>query len=183
MIEIIVPETEIFNESDNTFHKIKETKLQLEHSLISVRKWEAKWHKPFLESDEKTLVEILDYTRCMTINKGVDPLVYSFLPAEAITKIVDYIKDSMTATWFKDNNNVGAAKTKNEVITAEIIYYWMICLHIPAEYEKWHLNQLLTLIKVVSIKSSGPQKMDKAKASQMRRSLNQARRAKYKSKG
>lgn len=183
MIEIIVPQKEIYDEVANEFILIKETKLQLEHSLISIRKWEAKWHKPFLESDDKTLKEIIDYTKCMTMNKGVDPLVYDFMPAEAISKIVDYIKDPMTATWFSDNSTMGAAKTRNEVVTAEIIYWWMIALNIPSEYEKWHLNQLLTLIKVVSLKNQGPKKVDKHAEAARRRRINQERRARFNSKG
>lgn len=184
MLEIIVPGKEIYNESDNSFITIKETKLQLEHSLISVRKWESKWHKSFLETNEKTTQEILEYIKCMTINRGVDPLVYQFIPTDLIAQIVEYIKDPMTATWFTEKTTVDADKKQNETtITAEIIYYWMVSLNIPSEYEKWHLNQLLTLIKVVSIKSAGPQKMDKDQAAEMRRRINKERRKKHNSKG
>lgn len=161
---------------------VKETSFKIEHSLISVRKWESKWHKPFLTEKEKTKEEMIDYIKCMTISSNVRDEIYEWIPNQVMSEISSYIENPMTATWFNDNT-IGAQKTKSEVITAEIIYYWMIALSIPIELEKWHLNQLLTLIKVVSIKSGDGKKMDKKTAAQQRAALNAARRAKYKSKG
>lgn len=188
MKEIIIPEQhyEFYDEEKEEFLPpvdIKETKLQLEHSLISLKKWEQKWHKPFLKDEDKTEEELSDYIRCMTLNHGVDPIVYRFIPNEKIKEVIDYIKDPMTATWFRDNSLIGAQKSSREVVTAEIIYYWMIALNVPVEFEKWHLGQLLTLIKVVSIKNKGDQKMDPRVAARERALLNKQRRAKYHSRG
>lgn len=189
MIEIVIPEQhyELFNEKTEEFLppiNIKETRIQLEHSLISLKKWEQKWHKPFLgKTDQLSYDEITDYIRCMTLSHGVDPEIYHWMPKEVIEEILEYIKDPMTATWFRDDKLVGAQKSSREVITAEIIYYWMITLNIPVEFQKWHLNQLLTLIKVVSIKNGKSKKVDAKTAAQERAALNAKRRAEYKSKG
>lgn len=188
MLEIIIPEQhyELFDEQKEEFLPpidIKETKIQLEHSLISLKKWEQKWHKPFLGKEDINYEELIDYIRCMTLTHGVDLEVYKYIPQNIINKIIDYIKDPMTATWFKDDNLIGAQKRSREIVTAEIIYYWMIALSIPVEFEKWHLNQLLTLIKVVNIKNNGEKKLDKNTAAKQRAALNKLRREKYKTKG
>lgn len=183
MKEITIPKGTFFDDSTNKFIHIKETTLQLEHSLISLKKWEEKWHKPFLKKEDKTTEEILDYFRCMTLNqKKIDPEIYLYIPSNLINEIVEYIKDPMTATTFNDSL-IGAQKNSGEIVTAEIIYYWMVSYNIPVEFQKWHLNQLLTLIKVVSIKNGPKKKMGKREAAQQRAALNKARRAKYNSKG
>lgn len=189
MIEVVIPEQhyELFDDQKEEFLPkvdIKETKIQLEHSLISLKKWEQKWHKPFLgKSENLTYEELSDYIRCMTLNHGVDAEVYKWIPKNVVEEIIEYIKDPMTATWFRDDKLVGAQKNTREVITAEIIYYWMIALNIPVEFQKWHLNQLLTLIKVVNIKNGKPTKKDPKLAAQERAALNAKRRAELKSKG
>lgn len=182
MLELIIPEQELYNEETQEFIPVKRTKLQLEHSLISIRKWEGKWHKPFLGKEDKTGEEIIDYIRCMTIG-SVDPNVYACITVSDAEIIKKYITDEMTATWFSKNSLVGAQKHKEEIITSEIIYYWMITLNIPVEFERWHLNQLLTLIKVVSIKNSPKKKMSRREEAERRAKLNAARRKKYNSKG
>lgn len=182
MKEITIPKNELFDERTNEFINIEETTLQLEHSLISLKKWEQRWHKPFLKKEDKPIEEILDYIRCMTINK-VDSKIYDYIPPSLINEIVSYIKDPMTATWFSDDSLVGAQKHAGEVVTAEIIYYWMVTYNIPVEFQKWHLNQLLTLIRVVSIKNAPKKKMSKREAAQQRAAINKARREKYNSKG
>lgn len=182
MLEITIPETRLFDEKTEKFTLLKPVKLQLEHSLISLKKWESKWHKPFLGKEEKTADEIIDYIRCMTVGNP-DPSVYSRITPEIAEVIQKYITDDMTATWFSKNSLIGAQKSNSEVITNEIIYYWMISLNIPVEFQKWHLNQLLTLIKVVSIKNSPKKKMSRREEAQQRAALNAKRRAKYKSKG
>lgn len=185
MLEITIPEVELFIEGKNEFYTVQATKLTLEHSLLSVKKWEAKWHKPFLGQD-KSMDEIKDYIRCMTIStnpKQVDPLLYRFMPYPQIEKVVDYIKDSMTATWFSDRDTMGAPKIQREVVTAEIIYYWMVTLQIPVEFEKWHLNQLMTLIRVINEKNKPAKKMSKKETAKYNAELNRARRAKYHTKG
>lgn len=184
MLTLEIPEQRKIRNSTNEIISVKKTKLQLEHSLIAVRKWESKWHKPFLGNKEKTNEEIMNYISCMTVNANqVDPIVYQFLSQDDILKIVQYIEDPMTATWFSNNLHIGASNRSGEVVTAEIIYYWMIALNIPVEFEKWHLRQLLTLIKVVSIKNGGETKMTPQEAAKFRDELNNQRRAMYNSKG
>ncbi len=184
MLEIYVPEQEKYDEVSEVFVSIKDTTLELEHSLVSLRKWESKNHKIFLGNEEKTIDELIDYIVCMTINKEkVDQNVYSFLTESDLIKIVDYIKDPMTATWFGNNNRLGASNRNGELISAEVIYYWMIAFQVPVEFEKWHLNQLLTLLKVVNIKSGGEKKMSRKEAAAQRAELNRIRRARYRTKG
>lgn len=188
MLEMDIPERELFNEKTMEFIKIKKTKLQLEHSLVSLKKWESKWHKPFLNltmayQDGKTEEEILDYIRCMSINK-VDSNVFLALNEKEINTIVEYIKNPMTATWFNEKKRMpGSGYVSSKAITNEIIYYWMIALNVPMECQKWHLNQLLTLIKVVNLENQPKKKMGQREAAQMRAAQNAARRKKYNTKG
>lgn len=191
MIEIVIPEQhyhDLFDEENETFLPpvdIKETRIQIEHSLISLKKWEQKWNKPFLGEEDKTYEEIIDYIHCMTLTHGVDPIIYNYIPKNTLESVIKYIKDPMTATTITQKNIVDSQIKSKEGITAEIIYYWMIALSIPVEFEKWHLNQLLTLIRVVSIKNGGDKKnkVDKRTAARERAALNAKRRAKYNSKG
>lgn len=179
MLTITVPEVELFNEETNEITFLKSRTLTLEHSLISLAKWESKWHKPFLSKDQKTDAEVLDYIKMMTLDKNVDPIVYDCLSNKNIDDIDTYIHDSMTATWFNESNE----KLNKEIITSEIIYYWMIVNNIPFECQKWHLNRLLTLIKVCGIKNSDPKKMSKKEIYDQQRALNEARKKKLKTKG
>ena len=165
----------------------KEYTLQLEHSLLSISKWEAMYHKPFL-STELTIDMIKDYAKCMTLNPNVPDDVYASITSSNIDSITDYIKDKKTATWFTENDGTKSSAHKNgrmngKVITSEIIYCWMTQLQIPYSCEKWHLNRLLTLIRVISIENDP----DKNKGSKMsaveRRALNKARQAKYHTRG
>ena len=179
MLEIIVPGVEIYDEDTNTFIATKDAKLTLEHSLISLSKWESKFKKPFLSS-EKTPEETLEYIKCMTITQNIDETVYYRLSKSNIDEITKYIEDPMSATKVNYKNG----KTKGgEIITAEIIYYWMVTLNIPVEFQKWHLNKLLTLIEVCSIKNQPKKNMTKSEILRSNRELNAARRAKYKTKG
>lgn len=188
MLEIVLPEVEIWDDNAEEFQFSKGTEgktIQLEHSLISVKKWEAKWHKPFLGKEDKTYKEICDYVRCMTLNHGIPDAAYFPIEPNTLSQIVDYIQDPMTATWFsKEPDQNGAPRMgKQEVVTAEIIYYWMIALNVPSEYQKWHLNQLLTLIKVLNIKNAPPKKRTKADLLKQHAALNAARHAKHGKKG
>lgn len=180
MLQIVIPGDELFNEQTSEFTYLKATTLQLEHSLVSLSKWESKWCKPFLGKEKKTSEETLDYIRCMTITQNVDPEVYNHIPPEVFTQIDDYIKAKMTATWFSDNQNTPRSR---EVITAELIYYWMIAQNIPFECQKWHLNRLLTLIKVCNIKNQPQKKMGRKEMLHSRAALNAARRQEYNTKG
>ena len=181
MLEIEVAPFEMFNEETNEFFYTKECTLQLEHSLISISKWESKWKKPFMVKEPpKTSEEILDYIRCMTINKKVNPNVYFGLNKKQMTEIEDYISDSMTATTFNEFN---AGAPSREIITSELIYYSMIKNGIPLECEKWHINRLITLIRVFGIKDAPRKKMSKGEIMARNRELNAQRRAKYNTKG
>lgn len=156
MLTIVIPSNEKWNEITEEFIYSKGQTIQLEHSLVSISKWEAKWRKSFLSSKDKTNDETLDYIRCMTITQNVSPEIYFHLTRENLKDIEDYIESPMTATIFR-----GMPITQNvspEIITSEIIYYWMITLNIPFECQKWHINRLLTLIKVCDIKNQPPQK-------------------------
>lgn len=183
MLEITVPETTLFDEVKEEFIPVPETHLLLEHSLLSIKAWEEKWHKPFLKQDEeKTTEEIADYIRCMTISpKKVDQNVYRYMPIDVLQKIMDYIHDPMTATTITERQ--GGKKGRGRIITAELIYCWMVTLNIPVEFQKWHINQLLTLIKVCDIENSPKEKMSKKDAASRRAALNKARRAKHHTKG
>ena len=176
MLQISIPEMEFFNERTEEFVTIKAQTLQLEHSLISISKWEAKWCKPFLGKEEKTGEEMLDYIRCMTITQNVEPAVYLAIPRAEVERIKAYINAPMTATWFSDRNGENKKPT-SKVITSEIIYYWMIAQNIPLECEKWHLNRLFTLLRVCSEKNAPPKKMSRKQAAAQQRSLNAQRHA------
>lgn len=182
MLEIIIPEQEIWDEKKEEFVYVKETILKLEHSLVSLSKWESKWHIPFLDSD-MSFEQTIDYIKCMTLTQNVDPKVYTFLTNENIEKVSAYIQEPMTATWFSNSNNNRVGTGKKDIITAEVIYYWMIALQIPFECRKWHLNKLLTLIRVCNEKNAPKKKMTKNEIMNKNRALNEARRAKYGTKG
>lgn len=172
MLRITVPAMELWDEENEKFIQTKEQKLQLEHSLVSLSKWESKWCKAFLSKREKTHEETIDYVKCMTLTQNVDPEVYTRLTPNNIDQINAYIEAPMTATRFSDEDT----KSSREVITAEIIYYWMIALQIPLEWEKRHLNRLLTLIKVCNIKNSPPKQRSKKELISHHAALNAARR-------
>lgn len=180
MLKIVVPAVEQWDEINQKFVRTKEQVLQLEHSLVSLKKWESKWCKPFLSKQEKTFEETIDYIRCMTISQNVDPNVYYCLTNKNIEEINRYIEAPMTATWFP-NDKTGTSSS--EQITAELIYYWMISFNIPVEFQKWHLNSLLTLIKVCNVKNQPSKKMSRRETMSRYSALNRARRQKYNSKG
>lgn len=180
MLQINIPSGELFDEASQSFVQIKEQTLQLEHSLVSISKWESKWNKSFLSTTEKTFEESVDYIRCMTITQNVDPKIYYNINNDIIKKVVEYIDLPMTATTFRDDNNRAYSK---EIITNEIIYQWMISYGIPFECQRWHLNRLLTLIRVCSIKSQPPKKMGRNELANRNRSLNAARRNRLNSRG
>lgn len=180
MLEITIPAREFWDEVNEQFIIVKEQTLRLEHSLVSLSKWESKWHKPFLSQENKTYEETLDYIQCMTLTQNVDPLVYKSIDNTIMAKINAYLNAPMTATTFSD---IDKKRPSREIITAEIIYYWMIALNIPAEYQKWHLNRLMTLIKVCSIKNQPSKKMNKQDIMSRNAALNAARRQKLNSKG
>lgn len=191
MLSLEIPEIEIYNENDGTFQSIttKETSICMEHSLVSISKWEDKYKKPFfdngLDKYKKNDAEIIDYLKMMTITQNVRNEIYEYLPDSCYKKIIDYINDSHTATWFSDIND-GKLKSSfggKEIITSEIIYYWMISLNIPLECQKWNINRLLTLIRVINEKNKPQKKIGKSELRSRNAALNAKRRAKLNSRG
>jgi hypothetical protein len=180
MLRITIPAVEQWDEQKQEFITTKEQTLSLEHSLVSLSKWESKWCKAFLTKDNKTSEETLDYIKFMTLTQNVDSEVYNYLTNGNISEINEYIEAPMTATYFSDEKT---SKTSREQITAELIYYWMIALNIPFECQKWHLNRLLTLIKVCNIKNQPPKKRSKKDIMSRNAALNAARRKQLNTKG
>lgn len=182
MLQISVPITpELFNEETEEFIDPVYKTLELEHSLLSLSKWESKWHKAFLGKKEKTDEELLDYIKCMTITADVDPSVYYKLTADNYVAINNYIEDPMTATCIPNFGNQG--KPSNETITSELIYYWMICANIPFKCETWHLNKLLALIKVCSFKNNPRKKINRRDVMNRNRALNEQRKKELNTRG
>lgn len=181
MLEIVVPSAELWDEENNQFIYTKEQTLRLEHSLVSLSKWESKWCKPFFSKAEKTKQEIVDYVKCMTLTQNVPDDTYMCLTADNFKEIDNYINAPMTATWFSKEEK--ASGTSREQVTSELIYYWMIALGIPSEYQKWHINRLLTLIRVCNIKNQPPKKMSKRDIMSRNAALNAARRKQLNTKG
>lgn len=180
MLRITIPGGEAWDELNQEFIIVKEQTLQLEHSLVSLSKWESKWHKAFLSNKEKTYDETLDYIRCMTITQNVNPNVYMFLTANNFKEINEYIENPMTATYFSKEQNRDHSR---EIVTSELIYYWMVLFNIPPEYQKWHLNRLLTLIRVCNIKNAPPKKRSRKDILSRNAALNAARRKQLNSRG
>ena len=182
MLHLRIPERDLWDPINERFIHINTTEIELEHSLSSISKWEAKWHTPFHDDrKEKTPEQNIDYIRCMCLTKNVDPNVFYCITEDNAKEIMDYIGDSNTATWFNDS---GSRKTgKKEIITAEIIYYWMTMYNVPESFQYWHLNRLMTFLRVCAEKNAPDKKKKGVDTSAQRRALNAARRQKYKTRG
>ena len=180
MLKVMIPGIELYDESKEEFIITKERTLTLEHSLVSLSKWESKWKKPFLTKEKKSVDETIDYIRCMTVTQNVEDNTYLGVNEEILNKVRTYIEDEMTATTFSDRQGKGG---RREVVTSELIYYWMVALKIPFECQKWHLNRLLTLINVCNLKNNPSKKMKRNEVLQRNASLNAARRKAMNSKG
>lgn len=181
MLQIKIPiSPEGWDEEKQEFVDPEFKVLNLEHSLVSLSKWESKWCKSFFSKKEKTYEETIDYIKCMTLTDGVDPDVYNKLTQENVDQINKYIEAPMTATTFSKNPT---AKGSRETITSELIYYWMIASNIPFECQYWHLNRLLTLIRVCEVKNTPPNKRSRGDIMRSNAAMNAARRAQYNSKG
>lgn len=180
MLKIEIPEREYYDERIERFGRIKATTLYLEHSLISISKWEAKWHIPFFES-EKTPEQTMDYIRCMILNREIDEKadVLNFLTQQDVEKINTYINDPMSATTIKDTGG----RVNPQKVTSELVYYWMIQYNIPSDFEKWHINRLIMLIRVCSEESKPKKKMSRAEIMAQNRARNAARKARLNTKG
>ena len=181
MLTITVPiSPEGWDEAKQEFVDPKTQVLQLEHSLVSLSKWESKWHKSFYSKKELSDEETLDYIKCMTLSEGINPDVYNHLTRENVKEVMSYISDPMTATTFRKEDK---RFSSNERITSELIYYWMIALNIPFECEKWPINRLLTLIRVCNIKNTPPKKMSRREIISRNAALNAARKKRLNTKG
>lgn len=178
-LAIIVPGRELYNRQTHEFTTVKETHLLLEHSLVSISKWESKWEIPYLSRKEKTDEQVLDYIKFMTLTKNVDPNVYRCLTEENLLDIKAYLEKKQTATTINHHGKNGS----NRIVTSELIYCWMIMQNIPKEFEKWPLNRLMTLIEVCGIESNPKKKRGFKETQNYYAQLNKARRAKYGSKG
>lgn len=181
MLQITIPALEFWDEELEQFSSTKAQTLQLEHSLVSISKWESKWCKPFLSKVDKTREETIDYIRCMTLTQNVSPDVYNRLSNDNIQLINDYINAPMTATTFSDDGS--HRKGRGEIVTSELIYYWMVAQNIPFECQKWPLNRLLTLIRVCNVKNQKPKKRSQKELMSRNAALNAARRKQLNSKG
>lgn len=179
MLKITIPSVELFDEKQQKFSNSKEVTLQLEHSLVSISKWESVWRKPFLTKEKKTRAETIDYIKCMTITQNVDPSIYGFIPPKVMDQIVEYIETPRTATIVKETGS----KINREVITSELIYYWMVTFNVPFECQTWHLDRLLTLIKVINFKNQPKKKTNARDLMARNAALNEKRKAELKTTG
>ena len=181
MLELHIPGEERWDERTNMFVYDEPVTLRLEYSLLSLSKWESKWHKPYLnENVKKTREETLDFVRCMTLTKGVDPTVYTRLRREDWLAIQRYMSDPMTAATFKDRKG---GKKRARYQTADLFYAAMASYGIPFECEKWHLNRLLTLIRVCNEKHKPPKKVSKSEQAARRKALNAKRKKELGTRG
>lgn len=179
MLILDIPATEFFDDDKQEFIQTKSVALRLEHSLVSVSKWESKWKKPFLSAKGLTSEQSIDYIKCMTMNQNVDPLVYNVISNEQMAEVSKYISEERTATTFNEHGG----PPNRQVITSELIYFWMAQYNIPFECQKWHLSRLLTLIRIASIKNAPEKKMSQRAVMSRNQSLNAARRKAMRTKG
>ena len=180
MLELKIKPTEIYDSVNNEFVEFPGTTLRLEHSLVSVSKWEAKYCKPFLNDKQKTQEETLYYIYCMCLD-DVSEDITRFITNSDVETISNYISAPMTATTFTQRE--GQARGGRKIVTSEEIYYYMVALQIPFECQYWHLNRLMTLIHVCSIKNQPPKKMGKRDIMKSNTSINAARRKALHSSG
>lgn len=184
MLKLTIHGTEQFDEASNEFFTPADVNLELEHSLISLSKWEAIWEKPFLSAEEKTTDETFSYIECMCLTPDVPPETFRRLRGDHLETINKYIEAKMSATWFTD---APAPKGRSrEVITAEIMYHWIVAFTLPLDVENWHLNRFFTLVKVCNEKNAPPDKKKKMSPQQImerNRALNEKRLQELKTKG
>jgi hypothetical protein len=180
MLTIVVELQEAYNNDTEEFVSSKVYPLNLEHSLVSLAKWESKWEKPFLSDTSKTPEETLWYVKAMTLTPDVPDEIYDMLSNENLEAVNAHINAKMTATWFVKKPTRASSR---EVITAELVYFWMTTLSIPFECQHWHLNRLLTLVQVCNEKNKKPTTVSGKEAAQRRSALNAERKTKLNSQG
>lgn len=181
MLTITVKAQELYDEVNNRFTTIEDTTLELEHSLYAISKWESKWKTPFLQNKEHSKQEVLSYIECMCMTPDIPHETFFGLTSSQVKEITDYINDPMSATTI--NNRQQGGNHTGEVVSSELIYYWMNEGGISMECEHWHLNRLMKLIEVTSIKRQPPKKMSRHEAMSRQSALNKARRARTGSRG
>lgn len=185
-LKITMPKEEVYFEDINEFRNFEEMTFVFVHSLVSISKWEAKHHKAFFGKQEKTVEEMVDYISCMVVSpEEYDPLQLKRLIncRQNFTKLTEYINDPMTATMFRSDNEDKRHGGTSDVPTSELMYYWMIANSIPVEFENWHINRLMTLIKVCSLKNSPQKKRSSRDIMSSNKALNEARKAKLGTRG
>lgn len=183
MLRIVVPTAEAYNEVTKEFISTEEFVLELEHSLASMSKWESIFCKPFLDKKEKTSKESLEYIKAMTLTPNVPPEIFDKLSNEHVRQITEYINAKMTATWFRETPNQKQSQQNQQVITTELVYYWMVSMSIPFECQYWHFNRLLTLIRVYNEKNKPRKKMSPREIAIKNRELNAQRKAEFGTRG
>lgn len=174
MLKLIIEGDEVFNEETAEFSTVDDAVVYLEHSLISLSKWEAKYQEPFLSSTDKTHEQIMDYIQFMIFSPGESSEIVSGLSKKNIEEIQAYIDSPQSATTFGEMPD---RKSRGEVITSELIYYWLVAYNIPFECQSWHLNRLLALIRICNIKNGKQKKMSRNEIAQRNRDLNAKRKA------
>lgn len=175
-----IPEQQLYDERDSMFYKIPATTLHLEHSLVAISKWEAKWQKPFLDlHTEKTVEEVMDYIRCMCVEPEdeYDPRVWLALSRKDVKEIEDYISNKMTASTVTNHGGKGPQR-RAQIITSELLYYYLSAFGIPFDCENWHLARLMMLIQIAAAEQQGGKKMPRNEMISQRNALNKARQAK-----
>ena len=175
MLTITIPKKTFYDEANNMFIDFESKTIKLEHSLVSLSKWESKWEKPYISKVEKTDEEMIDYIKCMTITQNVEDSVYKRLSPQNLEDITAYIESPMTATTITRHDQ----KKNQDIITAEVIYFWMTIFNIPMECQKWHLNRLLTLVAVCDAKQSPGKKMSQREQHKTYDQLNEERKRKF----
>lgn len=176
MKTIDIEDTLLWDEKSQHFHRIQKQQLILEHSLLSMSEWESTWEEPYLYQKAPSIEKTMDYVRCMTINNVDDKLVYRALTDEQLEEIEKYISGKNSATWF--NKNINNGKRSSDIITTELVYYWMSALNIPFDpCEKWHFNRLMNLITIANLKSQPPKKMNRRQILSQNAAINAARRS------
>lgn len=183
-LTIDISEQEVYDEATSTFYKIKPAKLHFEHSLAAIAKWESKWHQPFMDNTEKDMVQLIDYIRCMCIDEDVDPMVFKGLSRKHMLLIEKYIDNPMTASWINDNKKKSKSKNTSEVMTSELMFFYMSQAQIPYECQYWPLSRLVMLLRIAGEKmSTDKNKVSKKDIMSRNAALNAQRRAKLHSKG